>query len=261
MSGFRFGVSVFANLIMTVIGGFLLYLGSVGLVLTLQVYLFLETEVPGAEATINDALGTANGGRMDLFADATPWLIMVGQLLIGLPLLIFGVLGVVRRLQAGLPDDDERLPETSAGRIGSSLVFLIGGLIGLKLMVFALIDVADHLQMEANHERAEAVIEKTWKSAGPEGEERGAYYSIYRFRTLLGETVKSKVRVPNLAGKHFVEGNRVLISYLPSDPNTNAWEGSRSLSDFILPLFFYAVLVVGGFWGVKRNLFGAAQVV
>lgn len=257
MSVFRFGVSVFANLIMTVIGGFLLYLGGVGLFLTLQVYLFLETEIPGGEGTVNEVLGAANGGPLNLFADATPWLIMVGQLLIGLPMLVFGVLGFVRRLQTGLPDEDAGVPETSAGRIGSTLVFLIGGLIGLKLMFFAMLDVADQLQIEVNHERAEAVIEKTWKSAGTEDEERGAYYSIYRFRTHAGEDVKSKVRVPNLAGKHFVAGNRVLVSYLPSDPDTNVWEGRRALSDFILPLFFYAVLVVGGFWGVKRNLFDA----
>lgn len=259
MGVFRFAVSVFANLIMTVVGGFLLYLGSVGLVLTLQVYLFLETELPGAEASINDALGAANGGRMDLFAEATPWLIMVGQLLVGLPLLVFGVLGVVRRLQAGLPDEEEGLPETSAGRIGSTLVFLAGGLIGLKLMIFAVIDVTDYLQMEVRNERANAVIEKNWKSRGAEDEDRGGYYATYRFRTHAGETIKSKVRVPNFAGKHFVEGNRIVVSYLPGDPNTNEWVGIRSLSDFIFPLLLYGILVTGGFWGVKRNLFGAAR--
>lgn len=101
MSGFRFGVSVFINLIMTVSGGFLLYLGSVGFVMTLQLYLSLKVEVPAVEGALNDTMVVANDGWIDLFADATLWLIMVGQVLIGVPLLIFGVLGVVRRLQAG----------------------------------------------------------------------------------------------------------------------------------------------------------------
>ncbi|TQV71264.1 DUF3592 domain-containing protein [Denitrobaculum tricleocarpae] len=259
MGIFRFGVSIFANLIMTVVGGFLLYFGSMSLVITALVFFVQDTEILDTEFTAREALATMNAGPMDLFADLTPWLIMFGQLLIGLPLVVFGIRGILKRLQAGVPDEDDGLPKTSLGRIGNTLVFLAGGLIGLKLMIFAMLDVADHLHVAASYVRAQAVVEKTWKSLGVEDEQRGAYYSVYRFRTPSGEVFKSKIRVPHHAGNHFVEGNRVWIKYLPSNPSVTAWEAGQSLSDFILPLLFYAVLVVGGFWGVKINLFGVSK--
>ncbi len=259
MGVFRFGVSIFANLIMTVVGGFMLYFGSMSLVITALFFLVQETEILDTEVTTTEALATMNAGPTDLFADLTPWLIMFGQLIIGLPLVVLGIRGILKRLQAGIPEEDEGLPKTSVGRIGNILVFLAGGLIGLKLMIFAMLDVADHLHVDASYIRAEAVVEKTWKSPGAEDEQRGAYYSMYRFRTPSGEVYKSKIRVPRRAGNHFVEGNRVWIKYLPSNPSVTAWEAGESLSDFIPPLFFYAVLVAGGFWGVKRNLFGVSQ--
>lgn len=258
MSLFRFAVSIFANLIMALAGGFLTYLGSIGLLTTLQVYLLLEQALPGTDATMKEALGEADGRQLDLFADLTPWLIMFGELIVGLPLLIFGILGLFRRLQAGLPEEEEDTPTSTAGRLGQGLIYLAGGAVGLYLLTFAVIDVVDYAHLEVRAEKAEAVVDRNWKSNGQDGEPRG-YYAIYRFQTLAGQTFTSKVKVPNFAGGHFTEGNRIVVNYLPSDPSINEWEGTRSLSDYAVPMAFYLLLVVGGFWGLKRNLFGDLQ--
>ena len=259
MSLFRFAISIFANLIMALAGGFLTYLGSVGLVMTLQVYLFLEQLRPGSEVSMKDTIGTANGAQLNLLAEATPWLIMFGELLIGLPLLVFGILGIVRRLQSGFPEEDEDTPETTTGRFGQALVYLAGGVIGLYLMTFAMIDAVDYASLELKGEKAEAVIDKKWKSGGEDGERRGDYYATYRFQTHTGQIFVSKIKVPSFAGGHFGKGNGIIVNYLPGDPNINEWEGTYSLSDFALPLIFYAALVIGGFWGVRRNLFSETQ--
>jgi hypothetical protein len=253
MSLFRYLFSLFANLVMIVLGGFLTYMGGLGLILTLQIYLFLETELPGGK-TMNQTLGELNGGEMDMFGDATPWLIMFGELLVGLPLLVFGVRGLLRRLKGGLPDEEEGLPETSAGRIGQDAVFLAGGLAGLVLLSSTLFKAYDYVSHVTNSARAEAIIEKRWRSGGTADEINGQYYVTYRFNTHAGEAFVSKAAVPNFGGKAFTEGNKIIVTYRPDDPKDNEWEELRSLSDYLFPFVMYTALVVGGLWGVKRNL-------
>jgi hypothetical protein len=253
MSLFRYLFSLFANLVMIVLGGFLTYMGGLGLILTLQIYLFLESELPGGK-TMNQTLGELNGGEMDMFGDATPWLIMFGELLVGLPLLVFGVRGLLRRLKGGLPDEEEGLPETSAGRIGQAAVFLAGGLAGLVLLSSTLFKAYDYVSHVTNSARAEAIIEKRWRSGGTADEINGQYYVTYRFNTHAGETFVSKAAVPNFGGKAFTEGNKIIVTYRPDDPKDNEWEELRSLSDYLFPFVMYTALVVGGLWGVKRNL-------
>jgi len=259
MSVLRYLISIVANLAMSVFGGFLTYMGGLGLFLTLQIYLFLEQDMPGSDTTLNETLGAMNGGPIDLFAEATPWLIMFGELLIGLPLLIFGVLGLVRRVKEGLPDEDEDQAETPVGRIAQALVYLAGGTIGGFLLISTLLGVFDYVSYVENSQRAEAIIDRNWRSDGADGEIRGSYYVTYRFQTHAGETVVSKAQVPNMAGNHFAEGNKIIVRYLTTDPNVNEWEELRSLSNAALPLIFYTVLVVGGIWGVRRNLFPEAD--
>ena len=260
MSLFRFSVGIFANLIMALAGGFLSYLGSIGLFTTLQVYLVLDQAVPGTGSSVNEALATANGSRLDPFADLTPWLILFGELFIGLPLLVFGILGLFRRLQSGLPDEEEDRPESLMGRFAQGSIYLAGGTVGLYLLTFAVIDVVDYANLEVSSEKAEAVVSENWKSTGQDGEQRGGYYASYSFQTRAGEIFSAKTKVPNFAGGHFAEGNRIVVQYLPSDPAVNEWEGARSFSDYALPLMFYLVLVIGGFWGLKRNFSAETQV-
>lgn len=258
MSVFRYCFSLFANLVLMGLGGFLTYMGGLGLILTLQIYLFLETELPGGR-TMNQTLGELNGGEMDMFGDATPWLIMIGELGVGLPLLIFGLWGLMRRLRNGLPDEDDGVPETSAGRLGQALIYLTGGLAGLALLASTLFDTFDYVHHVANSQRAEAVIEQRWRSGGTADEIKGQSYVTYRFNTHGGETLVSKAMVPNFAGKTFVEGNRIIVTYRPENPQVNEWEELRSLSDFILPLLLYSALLIGGLWGVKRNLLDGSE--
>lgn len=258
MIHFRYAVSIIASVIMMAIGGFLTFLGTMSLLTTLKVHLFLEQTLPGSETTVNDALDEMNGGGLDLFADAVPWLIMLGELSIGLALLIFGIFRLMRRLQSGLPEEDEGAPTTAGGHLGQLLLYGLGGIFGLYHLAFLSLDLASHLSLEIAGESAEATIEARWKSKGDNDEERGVFYATYSYRTAAGQTFESKMRIPSHEGKHFVVGNRIMVNYLPIYPGFNEWAELRSLSDFILPMFFYAILLIGGFWGVMRNLDGGA---
>jgi len=255
---FRYLLSIFANLAMTVLGGFLSYSGGVALFLTLQIYLFLETELSDGR-TMNETLGAMNGGQMDMFGDATPWLIIGGELLFGLPLLFFGLRGLLHRLRDGLPDEDEGVAETPAGRIAQVLVYMAGCGVGLFLLGALLLDIFGYMSMVAQSDRAEAIIEKTWRSDGVGDEIAGRYYARYRFNTREGASVTAETAVPAGAGKEFAEGHRIVVSYLPGDPSVNEWEELRSLSDYVLRLVLYGAMVVGGLWGVQRNLLGDAE--
>lgn len=259
MNLFRFAVGIFANLIMALAGGLLTYLGSIGLLNTLQLYGFLEQGLPSSDATMGEGLGGGSATQLDLFGDLTPWSILFGELIVGLPLLLFGVLGLFRRLQSGFPDEEEDLPETVRARLWQGVIYLVGGTVGLYLLTFAVIDVVDYANLEVSSERAEAVVNKNWKSTGQAGEERGGHYAIYSFQTRAGQVFSSKIEVPNFAGGRFAKGSRIIVNYLPENPSINEWEGTRSLSDYALPMLFYLLLVVGGFWGLKRSLSDSVQ--
>ncbi len=261
MRVFRFGFSVFTNLIMSVIGGFLLYLGGVGLLLTSEVYADIETGGAGLTSQANELLGPAGLGQMDGLAAAMPWLIIFGQLMTGLLLILFGILGLKRRLLTAFPDEDETLPATSGHRLGQVGVSIVSGLLGGFLMISTLVEFVDCLRVKLHNESTQAVVEKNWKSIGAEGETRGAYYAIYRFRNRDGESIRSKVEVPNFGRKFFVEGKRIIVSYQPGNPQINEWEGIRSIFDFILPILLYSLLLLGGIWGLKRNLYDTPKLV
>ncbi len=256
---FRYLLSLVANGIMTVVGAFLTGTGIFALFSTLSVYLYLETSIPGTDATLNDALGMANGGRMDLFAEAEPWLIMFGQLAVGVPLLFFGLRGLVRRIKAGLPDEDEGAAETSAGRIGQGLVYLAGSAVGGYLMFFTLLDTVDFIDHQSNSLYSEAVIERIAKSDGSNGEAPGLRYADFYFQTQEGETVRGRMQVPFNPGKEFVEGGKIVVGFLPSDPSVHEWQGLRSVDDYLINIAIYGALLLGGLWGAYRNVFAAPR--
>ena len=249
----RYLLSLVANGIMTVVGGFLAGTGLFALFSILSIHLFLETTIPGTDSSFNDALGETHSDRLDLFADAEPWLIVTGQLAVGLPLLFFGLRGLVRRIKAGLPEEHEGVAETSAGRLGQGLIYLAGSAVGAYLLLGTLLGAADFMEHRNNSLFSEAIIERIAKSDGSNGEAKGMRYADYAFFTQEGETIRSRMQVPINPGKEFVEGGKIIVGYLPSDPTINEWEGLRSADDYLINMAIYAALLIGGFWGMIRN--------
>lgn len=249
----RYLLSLVANGILTVVGGFLAGTGLFALFSIFSVHLFLETTIPGTDSSFNDVLGETHSGRLDLFADAEPWLIVTGQLVVGLPLLFFGLRGFVRRLKAGLPDVDEGVAETSAGRLFSGLVYLAGSTVGAYLLFFTVLETVEFVEQQSNSIYSEAIIERIAKSDGRNDEKTGWRYADYYFQTAEGETVRSRMPVPAHPGPAFVEGGRIVVGYLPGDPSVNEWQGLRSADDYLVNIAIYAALLIGGFWGMVRN--------
>ena len=238
---------------MTLIGGFLAGTGLFALFATLNIYLILETDRSGTGMSFNDAQEAMGMERLDLFAEADPWLIMLGQLAVGLPLLFFGLRGLVRRIKAGLPEEHEGVAETSAGRLGQGLIYLAGSAVGAYLLLGTLLGAADFMEHRNNSLFSEAIIERIAKSDGSNGEAKGMRYADYAFFTQEGETIRSRMQVPIHPGKEFVEGGKIIVGYLTSDPTINEWEGLRSADDYLVNIAIYAALLIGGFWGMIRN--------
>lgn len=249
----RYLLSLVANGIMTVVGGFLAGTGLFALFATLNIYLILEADRSGTGMSFNDAQEAMGMERLDLFAKVDPWLIMLGQLAVGLPLLFFGLRGLVRRIKAGLPEDHEGVAETSAGRLGQGLIYLAGSAVGAYLLLGTLLGAADFMEHRNNSLFSEAIIERISKSDGSQGEAKGMRYADYAFRTEKGEVVHGRMKVPNFPGKEFTEGGTIIVGFLPSDPSVHEWEGLRSADDYLINMAIYAALLIGGFWGMICN--------
>lgn len=254
MNQLNYIISLAANLAMAIIGAVLTVLGLINLTLTYLFVSFLEQEVAEG-TTLNEALGDGESGALFDFASETETLIyMIGKLVIGGPLLFFGLRGLIRRIRDGVPDGTEDLPRQGEIKIGSVLVYGVGALVGFLLLVTRLSPFADEVRLLLAGETVVAVVEQDWRSDGSDGNVNGSRYVTYAFETVEGAAVSNTTMVTMSDASAYVLGGRVHVTYSPGDPTFNQPTHRVTPEDYLLWLLIYAAVMAGGIWGVMRNL-------
>ena len=259
MSVLRYGVSLLVNLAVTAIGAILAYMGISSLVTTILLYSFLETELPGSQTTMNEALGEATrqggGVAFDFFADLTPWLITFGTLFGGLALLFFGGRGVWRRLRAGLPDEDEGDPRTAEGRIGHILIYGAGAAIGLLRIVIGLLDVADYAVLYTSGGRTWGVVEREQDTVRTKEKETfsGMFIDV-RYQTADGQEMIAQTPISYELARIVEVGDRIEVMYSLSDPQRYRLPAKFDLLGVVIDFAIMGFLAVFGIRGLRRNL-------
>lgn len=194
---------------------------------------------------------TRDGSALYEGAALGAWVMIAGQLLVGLVLLVLGIRGMVKRLALGLPPAAEAA-ETPEGRIGHVLAFGAGAAFGLFLMVSSLVGNADQLVPKLMGESAMAVV-----TGGRTAQDRMRYYNYlaFQFETADGTRVRHETEVASRYLRKYETGAEIEVRYMRSDPARNMLPDTVSHTEFTIRLGFYAFLVVAGIAGVRRNLY------
>lgn len=228
--------------------GMVLMILGIRALFTLYIFADEMSQQPAlvGEGTNWDML-TRNGAGLYGRAALGGWSIIIGELLIGLVLLIIGFRGLMIRLTHGLPPPAEAA-ETAEGRLGHILAFGAGTVLGLFLLVSGLVNNIDHLIPKLLGETANAVV-----IGGRTSQDHYSYLS-YQFITAEKRLVRHELKVlPQFLHK-YKEGAELEVRYMPGDPTQNILPDVVSYTEFTFYMGLYAFLVVAGVAGVRRNL-------
>ena len=250
MNFIRFAISLLASAIAILVGGFLTYLGAISLATTLGIYMFLNQESPDTGMTVNESLSRDGSAMIDFTASLTPWLIMFGELGIGLLLLFFGIRGLVRRLAKGPPAADEGDPRTDAGRAIQALFYGAGALFCLSLLLRSVFGMSDVLQVYYLGQDTNAVVENAWTT---KGKFKYINHLSYSFTAEDGNVVTTEFEVPAKYFREHPYGAEIPVTYMANDPTSNLLPELVFLKEFTVFLAIYALLVVAGIRGFVRN--------
>lgn len=190
---------------------------------------------------------TRDGAGLFSSAALGGWSIIIGELLIGLVLLIMGLWGLLSRLAHGLPPPAEAA-ETAEDRLGHVVAFGAGTAFGLFLLVSALVNNVDQLIPKLLGESANAVV-----VGGRTSQDHYSYLS-YQFVTAEGKLVRHELKVLPQFLRKYEAGAELEVRYMPGDPAQNMLPDVVSYTEFTFYMGLYAFLVVAGIAGVRRNL-------
>lgn len=227
-------------------GGVLLTLGGKASYNTYVMFQLLEANADN----IAPGQPPMTGAEIAVAAGLMPWLIIGGQLVIGLVLLFYGVRGLVRRLAQGLPPPEEAA-ETPQGRIGHALAYGAGAVAGGLILVSSVINNMDDLIPKMMGETTTARIIRSGTI-----EDRAGYHSkvAYQFRLADGSILQYEKSVPHSFARNHEQGMEIEIRYMPDNPDQHMIPSEKSYSEFVVRLGICLLLVVAGLAGVNRNL-------
>ena len=191
-----------------------------------------------------------SGAALAMAAGLTPWLIIGGELLVGLVLLFYGLRGLLRRLVEGLPPPAEAA-ETPEGRLGHALFYAACTAFGGLLLVSSLIKNADHLIPKLMGETASAKV-----IAARTTQDRMRYHHVlaYQFQTADGAVLRYETEVPASFLRKLEAGMEVAVRYMPGNPAQHMFPGAVSYTEYIVRLVIYIFVIGAGIAGVQRNL-------
>jgi len=251
----RFILSIVVSLGLAIVGALLVYSGGTALIRSAVLYSLLEETVGNTGTTVREALNL-NGQFALSFTDAiVPAMFTVGALFVGGTLLFLGLRGLVRRIVAGLPTEDEGDPKTETGRMGQMLLYGAGTAFGLWGLALGSLDTLSYLVLSTSGVQTTAEVEGIrTQNRTRDGRMPGVYFD-YSFRSISGEVVTGTQLVPSSNfSRAYSDGGELTIYYSLGSPQTHAFPDLRAWSGIAQFMAFRLILVVFGVWGLRRNL-------
>lgn len=174
--------------------------------------------------------------------------VKAGIAIIGLVLLFFAVRGLIARIRAGLPSDEEAVGKSLFSRVGNSLIYGAGFAFGAFSLA---VSIGPGLQM-ATAVATGTTVEATVLGFDP-GDGPRAYTANFEF-TAEGRhfTGTYPVTSSNPPTTSLLPG--IKVTYPPGRPEQFQVTEEYSHSGFLFFLAFRLFLVVGGLWGLIKNL-------
>lgn len=251
----RYILSLVVSLLMTAIGGLMVYFSATALANSVLFLSILDQPVGPMGVTPRDVLTSGGETPIGISDVAGPMLVTAIVCLAGLALVVFGGFRVFARLRDGLPAEDEGAPKTEAGRIGQMLVFGAGTAFGLWGLVLGALDILSYAALTTTGQQTVAEVSGTrTQNRTRDGMPPGVYFD-YTFQTVLGKTVSGTRIVPSSSfSRTYADGGEIRLYYALSDPENHEFPELRSWSGLLQFMGFRLVLVVFGVWGLRRAL-------
>lgn len=250
----RYIRSIGVYLTMLAIGGFLCFAGVTSLLTVFALQTAFSLRPVAAGPSVGELMfETSDFGELWL-QDMTPWLITFGYLVVGLPLVYFGAQGLKRRVQLGLPDEDEGLARSPVGLTVQILLSGIGLVFGLFGVVTGLFDLAEPATLYVSGHKTSAVIEREWNSTQTEDKTDSGLYASYAFETADGQTIRESTSIPSWFARKIEEGDRIEVLYDPGDASIHSLPGLYDTVDLLTYFGIQLLMIWLGVWGLRRAL-------
>ncbi len=250
----RYFLSLFVGLIGVVAGGLLIWMAIANSILLWGVYQYATAD-SGLLHELRVAEEKLKGVRFDLDKLIQPALLAVLSLCAGVFLLVIGGRSLIRRLMAGLPQEDEGRAETAVGRWGHIAIYLFGILLAGKGLVFGILYVPTDVPLTFASVPGEATAEKQWSVPSERAGARPNYYAVFRYTAADGQTYRKEMQLDSIAAVEVEQDPNIRIAYVPNDPqNMTIARWLRSPLGYIWYFLWRILFVVVGVRGIAREL-------
>lgn len=250
----RYFLSLFVSLIGVVAGGLLIWMAIANSILLWGVYQYATAD-SGLIHELRVAEEKLKGVKFDLDKLIQPALLAGFSLCAGIFLLVIGGRSLIRRLKAGLPQEDEGRAETAAGRWGHIAIYLFGILIAGRGLVFGILYVPTDVPLTFASVPGEATAEKQWSVPSEREGARPSYYAVLRYTAADGQTYHKEMQVDSIVAVELEQDPEIRIAYVPNDPqNMTIARWVRSPLGYLWFFLWRILFVVVGVRGIAREL-------
>lgn len=174
-----------------------------------------------------------------------------GLTAVGIFLIVIAVRGIIVRIQAGLPTEDEGVGKTPLSRAINVLLYGAGFLFGAFSLVVSIGPGTQTAMLVAQGVTVRAEV------LGYEATNDSQVWNMrYRFTTGTGEIITDVMPtepVPERPSEHLLSDG-VDVTYVANDPSNHAVTHFYSHSSFVFFVITRALIAAVGVWGLIRNL-------
>lgn len=227
--------------------GLRLALGAAGMVL--GAYGWFNVVLSGVTlATVYPYL-QATGDEPPLGAYFQIFGVNLGLGLLGIFMLIFAVRGVIARIEAGLPSEDEGVGQSLAGRLGSALIYGLGFCFGAFSLAVSIVPGMQMGLLVATGVTVQAGVTGFDPTDKPE-----EWIAHYRYTTKAGQVHEGTI--PSSGGDEFSRAHMktLQVTYEPDHPERHQVTQYYGHADFMFFVLTRVLLVAVGLWGLMKNL-------
>lgn len=266
----RYGIDILAGLAGILIGGILIYWAITSLVAFYFIYEMFtgDSSLPQVRLMQEAGKHTGHSFEGDPALLLKPTLTSAFMLIAGAGLLVIGARGLLKRITAGLPEEDEGRADSATGRWASIGVFLFGIFIAGAGLVGSVTTFSSSFQMVFLGVDVEGELMSIKKDPDSPDAGRPRFFLTVRFKGVDGRTHQQTLHVGYSYGASLRERqereqmslaapNRPVFRYVPGSPDTLVL--ARYVDGPLEYIWFFVwriAFIYVGICGVLRNLPG-----